>query len=246
MLRIPDLTDPRYLDEVGWFLYHEKFRRDRFGASYVEERLAYSRMLLDEVLRACGRDPAWLADKTVVTVGCGCTGDLATWPAAVKIAVDPLLYTYQKLGILVQDAPGTVSTVHLSVGIQELPLLDDVADIVICRNALDHVPDPAVMLHQVRRILKPAGIVFLSVDIGGSPTPDEPTVFTIDGLTALVGESFAIVRCTDSHSPHSEGRRCSVRILARKIGGAVPRIDKEAVLNAYLARLKADDERDSS
>ena len=246
MLRIPDFTDPRYLDEVGWFLYHEKFRRDRFGASYVEERLAYSRMLLDEVLGACGRDPAWLTDKTVVTVGCGCTGDLVTWPVAVKIAVDPLLYTYQKLGMLVQDAPGTVSTVHLSVGIQELPLLDDVADVVICRNALDHVPDPAVMLHQIRRILKPAGVVFLSVDIGGSPTPDEPTVFTIDGLTALIEESFAIVRRTDNHSPHSEGRRCAVRILARKIGGAGLRIDKEAVLNAYLARLKADDERDSS
>ena len=106
MLRIPDLTDPRYLDELGWFLYHEKFRRDQFGASYADERLAYSQMLLDEVLRACEQDRPWLSDKTVVTVGCGCTGDLATWPAAVKIAVDPLLYAYQKLGMLVRMRPG--------------------------------------------------------------------------------------------------------------------------------------------
>ena len=28
MPEIPDLTDPRYLDEVGWFLYYEKYRRD--------------------------------------------------------------------------------------------------------------------------------------------------------------------------------------------------------------------------
>ena len=43
MPQIPDLTDPRYLDEVGWFLYHEKYERDRFGGSYDAERLAYSR-----------------------------------------------------------------------------------------------------------------------------------------------------------------------------------------------------------
>ena len=40
--QLPDLTDPRYLDEVGWFLYHEKYERDSFGDSYDAERLAYS------------------------------------------------------------------------------------------------------------------------------------------------------------------------------------------------------------
>ena len=25
---IPDLNDPRYLDEIGWFLYHEKYGRN--------------------------------------------------------------------------------------------------------------------------------------------------------------------------------------------------------------------------
>ena len=73
MPKIPDLTDPRYLDELGWFLYHEKFRRDQFCASYTEERLAYSRTLIDEVLAACKQERAWLTEKAVVTVGCGCT-----------------------------------------------------------------------------------------------------------------------------------------------------------------------------
>ena len=49
MPQIPDLTDPRYLDEIGWFLYHEKYRRGQFGGSYNAERLAYSRLLRDEV-----------------------------------------------------------------------------------------------------------------------------------------------------------------------------------------------------
>jgi SAM-dependent methyltransferase len=107
--------------------------------------------------------------------------------------------------MLIQDAPGTVSTVYVSLGIEELPLLDDCADVVVCRNALDHVPDPAAMLHQIRRILKPDGIVYRSVDIGGSPTPDEPTVFTIDGLTVLVEESLAIVSRTDQPPSTQQG-----------------------------------------
>ncbi len=38
MTGIPDLNDPRYLDEIGWFLYHEKYGRDQFGGSYDAER----------------------------------------------------------------------------------------------------------------------------------------------------------------------------------------------------------------
>src|SRR5262245_21348565 len=72
MPQIPDLTDPRYRDEVGWFLHHEKYGRDIFGGSYDAERAAHSRLLLEWVLRFTERDAKWLCDKTVVSVGCGC------------------------------------------------------------------------------------------------------------------------------------------------------------------------------
>jgi SAM-dependent methyltransferase len=153
MPRIPDLTDPRYRDEVGWFLYHEKYGRNIFGGSYDDERVAYSRLLLEEVLRFAERDSKWLADKTVVSIGCGCTGDLAAFPAALKIAIDPLLYVYQKLGLLMADEAGG-HTVYLSLGAESLPLLDDFADLIICRNALDHMPKPELALAEFRRILK--------------------------------------------------------------------------------------------
>ena len=96
---IPDFADPRYLNEVGWFLYREKYGYNHFTRSYAEERLVWSQMFLEEVLALCGRDPRWLKDKTVVSIGCGCSGDLAVWPAAAKVGVDPLLYVYQKLGM---------------------------------------------------------------------------------------------------------------------------------------------------
>jgi SAM-dependent methyltransferase len=237
MLTMPDLTDARYLNEVGWFLYREKYGANYFGHSYAEERVAYSRMLLDEVLRYCGQDSKWLDGKTVVSVGCGCSGDLAVWPAAIKIAVDPLLYMYQKLGMLLEDAPGTAKTVFLSVGGEDLPLLDECADLAVCRNSLDHMLDPAHGLNQIRRILKPDGALFLSVDVGGQPTPDEPSVFSMPSLTSLLREHFDVSSLTEGHPPHDEWRPFSVRALARKKPAPGVSLDRDAVLRAYEASI---------
>jgi len=232
MPQIPDFTDPRYLDEVGWFLYHEKYGRDKFGGTYDAERLAYSKLLLDEVLRYLDRDLKWLADKTLVSIGCGCTGDLTAFPAELKIGIDPLLYVYQKLGLLLADAAGG-HTVYLPLGAENLPLLDDFADLVICRNALDHMPKPEVALGGIRRILKRDGVFFTSVDIGGAPTPDEPTVFSVESLHALLGEQFDVLTLVDDYPPHSKHRVCSTRIVARKKPGASQRLDKQTILRAY-------------
>jgi len=130
MPEVPDLTDPRYLDEIGWFLYHEKYRRDRFGGYYDAERVANSRLLRDEVAAYLEQHAGWFEDKTVVTIGCGCTGDLSAFPARVKVAIDPLLYAYQHLGMLVPDEVGA-PTVYLSQGAESLPLLDRFADLVL-------------------------------------------------------------------------------------------------------------------
>src|SRR5258706_4998585 len=201
MPQLPDLTDPRYRDEVGWFLYHAKHHRDKFGGSYDAERVAYSRLLLEEVLRFAGRDAKWLSDKTVVSIGCGCTGDLSAFPAAIKIGIDPLLYVYQKLGLLISDEAGTC-TVHLSLGAENLPLLDEFADLVICRNALDHMPKPTSALGEICRILKGDGKFFASVDIGGAPTPDGPTGFLVQGLRELLSEQFDGLTPPDDYPPH--------------------------------------------
>ena len=236
MADIPDLTDPRYLEEIGWFLYYEKYRRDQFGGSYEAERVAYSRLLLAEVADHLGRDVSWVEGKTVVSLGCGCTGDLAAFPAAVKIAIDPLLYAYQQLGMLVRAETGS-RTVYLSLGAENLPLLDDFADLVICRNALDHMPDPAVALKEIWRVLNQDGALFVSVDIGGEPTPDEPTVFSVASLREAVRKRFDIAALDDHYPPHSRFRTCSVRLMARRRPRAGAPLDKEAILRAYEARM---------
>lgn len=239
MPQIPDFTDPRYLDEVGWFLYHEKYGRDKFGGSYDAERLAYSKLLLDEVLKYLDREVTWVTDKSVVSIGCGCTGDLTAFPAELKIAIDPLLYVYQKLDLLVPDAAGG-RTVYLPVQAEDLPLLDDFADLVICRNALDHMPKPEAALGEIRRILNPDGVFFASVDIGGAPTPDEPTVFSVESLRAVLDTHFDIVTLANDYPPHSKHRECSARIVMRQKTRARQRLDKQALLRAYENRVEGE------
>src|SRR2546430_15493406 len=185
MPQLPDLAEPRYLDAIGWFLYHEKYRRYKLGGNYTAERLAYSQLLLDEVIFFLGQDSIWVEGKTVVTIGCGCTGDLAAFPAAVKIAVDPLLYVYQKLGMLMDDAVGN-RTIYLSMGAENLPLLDEFADLVICRNALDHMLDPSITTKELWRVLKKDGALFVNVDIGGRPIAGERPVFFQERLGNVV------------------------------------------------------------
>jgi SAM-dependent methyltransferase len=230
---IPDFNDLRYLYEVGWFLYRAKYGHNHWTGSYSEERMVWSQMLLDEFIECSGLGRKWVEDKTVVTIGCGCSGDLAAWPAAFKIAVDPLLYTYQKLGMLIADAPGARPTTYLSVAVEDLPLLDESADVVICRNALDHMLDPRIGTRQVWRVLRNEGIFFLSVDIGGEPTPDEPSPFTRDSLSTLLDEQFTVVGEKGPMPPHNQGREFGLRVIARKKAGPGVSLDKEEILRAY-------------
>jgi SAM-dependent methyltransferase len=234
---IPDFTDPRYVDEIGWFLYHEKYGRDEFGGSYDAERRAYSQLLLEEVAKYLKQEPTWLENKTVVSIGCGCSGDLVTFPSRLKIAIDPLLYVYQQLGLLMSDEVGS-PTLYLSIGAEELPLLSDYADLVICRNALDHMHNPTRALKEMGRILNKNGALFVSVDIGGEPTPDEPTVFSADSLEALLlQEQFEIISSIGDEVPHSAWRPSSMRIMAQKKPQDRLTLDKEEILQRYTARL---------
>jgi hypothetical protein len=94
------------------------------------------------------------------------------------------------------------------------------------------------------RILISDGALFVSVDIGGSPTPDEPTVFAVDSLRQLLEQDFNVVRLDDDYPPHSVVRVCSLRVLARRKPRASQPIDKAKILRAYEVRLA--DETDKS
>ena len=120
-------------------------------------------------------------------------------------------------------------TLYLSIGAESLRLLDDCADSVICRNALDHMPDPPTALGEVWRILRDDGAVFVSVDTGGEPMLDEPTGFLVDSFRKAAGRSHRrrdddgqscatqrrSARESDSRGPEEAGHEavCSTRSI---------------------------------
>jgi hypothetical protein len=89
----------------------------------------------------------------------------------------------------------------------------------------------------MQRILKQEGRLFISVDIGGAPTPDEPTVFSVEELSTLVRSRFDVELLDNAAEPHSHQRTHSVRLLARKQAGSPPTLDRQQLLRTYMERL---------
>jgi SAM-dependent methyltransferase len=234
-MAVPDFADPRYLNEVGWFLYREKYGYNHHTGSYEAERLVWSEMLLNEFLQTSGHNKEWLENKVVISIGCGCSGDLAAWPAALKIGLDPLIATYQRLNMLVPQSKDRAATLYLSTGAEELPLLDDFADVVICRNALDHMLDPKKGLAEIWRVIKEDGLFYLSVDLGGVATPDEPSPFDKHSLVSVLQGLFTTLSVSEGHAPHDQDRQQSIRLLLKRIGTPRSGLNKDQILSAYMA-----------
>ena len=53
--------------------------------------------------------------------------------------------------------------------------IDEFIDVIICRNALDHVDNPAKTAREISRVLKPGGLFVLVVDIKERRTSCEPS-----------------------------------------------------------------------
>ena len=231
---IPDFTDPRYLNEIGWFINHEKDVYSGSGMSYTDARIANSHMQLQEFFEISGKDEAWMVNQTVVTIGPGCTGDLSAWPAGRKISVDPLLIVYQRLGMLIGDVAGA-EAVWVVAAAESLPLIDACADLVYCRNALDHIMNPVSAVSEISRILKPDGLFYVDVDLGGIPTPDEPMVFTSVTLQELIAPHFRTRSQRDRSIPHSKNSHTRRELLLEHYPGCeLPRMEKAALLSQYL------------
>ncbi|HET7039237.1 MAG TPA: class I SAM-dependent methyltransferase, partial [Gemmatimonadales bacterium] len=58
-----------------------------------------------------------------------------------------------------QNAAGSVA---LRCAADRLPLRDASADLVLCTEVLEHVPDPGQALREVRRVLRPGGVAIVS------------------------------------------------------------------------------------
>jgi SAM-dependent methyltransferase len=104
---------------------------------------------------------AFFQDKLVVDLGCG-NGRLGQFviPQArgyIGVELSDAITAFQ----VVATAAAKVDLVRASI--EDLPLDDRIADVVICWGALHHVADFSAGLAEIRRIVKPGGTVLIYV-----------------------------------------------------------------------------------
>lgn len=58
--------------------------------------------------------------------------------------------------------------------LRKLPFADDEFDLITCFEAIEHVPDPEIVLDELRRVLRPEGLVALSTPNRDVYTPGNP------------------------------------------------------------------------
>src|SRR5262245_26826357 len=100
------------------------------------------------------------ADASVIEVGSGAHGLIFFFGSEKAIGLDPLAVDYRRLFPTWQKRVPTVAAFG-----EQLPFSDKRFDIVLCDNVVDHAENPAGIVQELIRILKPRGLLYLTVNI---------------------------------------------------------------------------------
>lgn len=82
-------------------------------------------------------------------------------------------------------------TVHVCASAEHLPFPDEVFDLVLSQEVLEHVRDPFQAMREMKRVLKKGGVLYCQVPfvIGYHPGPTDFWRFTKEGIAALIEQA---------------------------------------------------------
>ncbi|TVQ60349.1 MAG: class I SAM-dependent methyltransferase [Phycisphaerales bacterium] len=158
---------------------------------------------------------AWTSRVQAVEVGPGPIPALGVAPWRAALAVDPLADGYRAEGLVPTWAGHVV--LASSPG-ERLPAPSAAFDLAVCENALDHCEDPALVLRELRRALRPGGLLWLLVDLMTHRDELHPSPFADEArVRAVLGEAGFRVRWLGAWAGASHpaaARQC--RVLAER------------------------------
>ncbi len=119
--------------------------------------------LANMVQKAFPADTPSFAKARVLEVGSGPVGVVAFLEAAERVAIDPLCDFYTGQPELIKHRNPQVT--YLAARGEELQFADASMDLVIIENVIDHVENATRVMSEIHRVLKPDGILFLTVNL---------------------------------------------------------------------------------
>lgn len=147
--------------------HHKPLGKPRWSASQKAEIIKLQSQALEELNSAAGKhydaivhalpDPLPI-DASILDIGCGavCTGKF--FNSAHVTYLDPLLEDFKRI------YPGELPEGEFITGTaEEIDKPDQSYDLILCLNSLSYVLNPELVMHEVRRLLKPDGIFVISI-----------------------------------------------------------------------------------
>jgi len=133
-----------------------------------------------------------------------------------------------------------------------LPLPDGSVDVVVSFETVEHLTDQKRFLSEVRRVLRPRGLLILSSPVRGIYAPDPPNPFhrkelTREEMQALVGEQFEHLGTLSQMSlvgsalrlDASKGKKLEEQLYWREENGDF-RVENPAARSPYLVVVASD------
>ncbi len=139
--------------------------RENQIATGVTSDLAWYQWRADQLvqtLRESGHAHLTHGTETVLEVGSGPVGIVSFFPAAVRIAVDPLAGFFNRNAALTVARGSGVS--YLQAKGEELPVRDGRCRLVMLENCIDHVQDIDALMTEITRVLTGDGLLYLTVN----------------------------------------------------------------------------------
>ncbi len=160
-----------------------------YSIGHQECALAYMRFRSAE--RSCGffRDRIGPASR-ILDCGCGpgsITTGLARWaPDGEAVGIDIGAEQLEGARAIAREQ-GVTNVTFRQGSIFDLPFADDSFDVVFSQTVLFHVPHPEKALAEIKRVLRPGGLVALRDGINASVFiwPDEPLVRELGRVVRL-------------------------------------------------------------
>lgn len=159
-------------------------------------------------LTALDLDAGALAGKRVLDVGCGPFPNLLVFEDAERHGLDPLVDRYRAAGYPLDRWSQDGFTYHRAPA-EAMPFADGHFDALVSVNAVDHVDDFAAVAREIRRVLRPGGLLRMQVNYHRA-TVTEPISIDDAALREHFGWVAGLRKLRDEPHPHESGERLTL------------------------------------